>query len=397
MSISALDELNIVCISTSDWDKPWGSRQQIMSRLSSKNRILFVEYQASILHALRSPKLLLKAFTSKLKIVNSNLIIYRPILNVPFGHYCKYISCINQILLLWQLKLLSKKLKISNILLWIYDPTAYFLLGKLEERVSVYHCIDSHKDEKSSFFRKRCIGTLEEKLCKKCDIIFASTDNLLEEKKNLNQETYLLPSGANELYFKKAPTSLDDADFQVVRSANRPRIGCVGTFDHRIDTELVNEIATKYENGSIIFIGYISDPAMNRLTQKKLNVHVLEWKDNNLLTNYINEFDICIIPYKVNNFTKGISSVKVFDYLAVGKPVVSTDLPSLMQLHNNGLIKVAKNHNEFLEHIDRYLVEEKEDSKKVNARIEYACHNTWKERVVKIDAVIGEFLKKGQK
>src|SRR3990167_1183951 len=97
---------DIVCVSTSDWDKPWGSRQQLMSRLSVCNRVLFVEYQASFVH-LFFPSFLrrgIKRFKNPIRKINNNLFLYTPYPGLPCGYYSRTINRINQYILLWFLK-----------------------------------------------------------------------------------------------------------------------------------------------------------------------------------------------------------------------------------------------------------------------------------------------------
>lgn len=380
---------DIICISTSDWKCPWGSRQQIMSKLSSKNRVLFVEYQMSILHFLKYPELLSERFTSRIRYVNDNLIVYRPLVNLPFRYYSKIINLLNQWLLLLQLKWLSKQLKFSKIILWIFEPTSYFLVGRLKESISVYYCIDFFKNEKSSYLRKRCIENMEKRLCKKCNIIFTSTDELLLDKVNLNKEIHLIPSAVNESFFDIDKDSLSLSVPEVIKNIPRPRIGFVGTLDDRIDYELTNFIARNHNDWAIVLVGLADNRKVTKYLKEKRNIHMLGWRDNNLLPVYINSFDICIIPYKINEFTKGIFPIKLFEYLALGKPVVSTRLPALERYKD--VIAIADTKEDFIRDIALSL--EEKGNELVNKRLKLAQENTWYRRLEIISKLIEECLK----
>jgi glycosyltransferase involved in cell wall biosynthesis len=166
----------------------------------------------------------------------------------------------------------------------------------------------------------------------------------------------------------------------------RPRIGFTGTIDDRIYLDLIDFILNHNQNWAIILIGTVNKSRVFQYLREKRNVYFLGWKDNMFLPAYINTFDVCIIPYKMNEFTKGISPIKAFEYLALGKPVVATDLPALRSLKANGLIKIAKDKEEFLSHLNDYLVNDDQNIK--NDRIEFAKTNTWQKRIDEISKII---------
>lgn len=381
-----IEGFDIICIATSNWEQPWGSRQQIMSRLSSGNRVLFVEYQFSFLHFLKFPQFLPKLFTSRIRHITTNLIIYRPWLNLPFGYYNKAINLINQWWLLLQLKRLIKKLGFSKIILWTFEPTSYFLADKLNTQISIFHCIDSTKDEKNIPKRKRCIEEMEEELCRKSDIIFTLTARSLSEKIKLNKNTHLLPSAVSESFFDVDYPSAVSSHLQFISDIPKPRIGFVGTLNNRIDYKLIDFIAKRRPDWHIVLIGAISIKKIVNFLKGRKNIHFLGCVEHNSLPFYIKSFDVGIIPYKINDFTRGISPIKVFEYLAFGKPVVASQIPALEALSAKGLIKVTTNKEDFLESILQYLTYDSPDT--YNSRLDFAKDNTWRKRVEFISEVL---------
>ena len=382
---------DIICISTSDWKRPWGSRQQIMTRLSDKNRVLFVEYQASFLHLFKYPKLFFRMFNAGMRKIKEDLIVYRPFLNLPFRYYSARINRLNQKFLLFQLRRLVKKLKFTNVILWIFEPTSCLLVGKFKEKISIYHCADSFVNEKKSLLRQKCIKSMEENLCDKCDVIFVSSQELLLEKSVFEKKAYLVQSAVDEDFFNKnlflkssVPKDLD--------KIAAPRIGFVGTIDDRIDYDLLEAVASERRDWNIVLLGEICSRNTRRL--KSENIHILEWRDNKLIPAYIEGFDVCILPYKTNEFTRGISPIKVFEYLSLGKPVVSADLPDLKPLADSNLLRIAGNRRDFVKYIESYLACADPDIK--NSRIEFARLNTWNKRVDYISKILegGIYAKK---
>lgn len=379
-------DFDIICISTTNWERPWGSRQQIMTRLAKHNRVLFVEYQMSLLHFLRYPGFLLSIFSPGLRKINKNIAVYRPLINLPFRYYSKTINLFNQWFLLLQLQWFIRRLGFHRILLWIFEPTAYSLVGRLNEQISIYHCIDLFRNEKKSVLRKRCIQDMEERLCRCCDILMVSTQELLEDKRGLNKNVFLIPSAVDESFLNLKDTSSLQSAGKFMEGIPRPRIGFVGTFDERVDYHLIEFISQERPDWSITLIGLPEEKSTIRNLKLRNNIYMIGWKDNNVLPAYVNYFDVCICPYIVNDFTKGVSSIKIFEYLALGKPVVTTDLPFFRHLHLTGLIKVVRNKEEFLRGIQEYLTNDEEVLRK--ARIDFSKQNTWEERVGRISEIL---------
>lgn len=317
--------------------------------------------------------------------------VYRPWLNLPFRYYNKVINLINQWLLLLQLKRLIRKFNFSKIILWTFEPASHFLVGKLNEKFSIFHCIDSMKDEKSILMRKTCIEDIEEKLCKKCNIIFMSTSGSLSEKIKLNKNTYLLSSAVSESFFDVDYESLISTHLKKVNEIPRPRIGFIGTLNDRIDYELIDFIAKSRPDWHIVLIGAITRKKLVNFLKGRKNIHLLGYIEYNSLPFYIKSFDVGIIPYRINDFTREISPIKVFEYLAFGKPVVATQIPALETLSTKGLIKVTTNKEDFLKLILQYLAYDSPDA--YNSRIDFARVNTWEKRVEFISGVLDKYIR----
>ena len=115
---------------------------------------------------------------------------------------------------------------------------------------------------------------------------------------------------------------------------------------------------------------------------------MLGWKGNNYLPGYIKSFNVCIIPYKVNDFTKGISSIKLYEYLAMGKPVVSTNFSNLEDL--KGLIRISNTKEDFIRDISASLLENNEEL--TAERVAFAYKNSWQTRLRMVSELISRKL-----
>jgi len=377
---------DIICFSTSDWDKPWGSKQQLMMRMSATNRILYVEYQASILHLLSLPFLFkrIRKWRNNLNKVNKNIFVFTPYPCLPFGYYFRIMNKINQALLLRSLRKVCQKINFSNYLVWVYPPCAVDLVGKLNQQLNVFHCVADFSNEKTNRLRNKVISHMEEELANESDIILTLTKDLYKKYKTINPNTHLFPSAVDYAAFSSAlKEDYIPADILPVKG---PRIGLVGYLDGNIlDINLLCYIADKHPEWSLVLIGpkfrYLKE--LNRLA-KKNNVYFLGEKKNDKVPYYIKNLDVCIIPYTITQFTNNVSPLKLYEYLALGKPIISTALSDLKEFED--VICVCSDKDEFVNNISLALKENDQDL--TRKRLRLAQDNSWDSRIVMISNLL---------
>lgn len=374
---------NIICISTSDWEKPYGSKQQIMSILAVNNRILYVEAQVSLLHIFLNPLTGLKRLTRSLKgaVKRGSLYIYTPLPLLPFGNYFLFVNWVNQKLLLFVVKKLTDKLYFRKPILWIYSVNSAELLGKLNEKLSVYYCLDDFPSEIAHNKRKKTLQSLENRLLIHSGIAFACTGSLLEERKSKRGDIRFVRNGVDfeSLNIKIDPAKAPDD----IKGIPSPRIGIVGTFDSRIDTDLIFFIAEQKLDWQIVLIGNNTPKGFNIKSLKRHpNVHNLGFKENKLIATYIGFMDICIIPYYTHGFNRHLFPLKTLEYLAAGKPVVATCLPELEEFRET--VALTHNKEEFINAIKCYLESPGDPSK----RKAIAREHSWDSKVKWLESAI---------
>lgn len=385
-----MDKLNgfdIVCISSSNWDHPWGSKQQIMSRISLGNRVLYVEYQASFFHIYR-PFLTkrLSAFFGRLNKITDNLYIYTPPLCLlPFGYYIRFINKINQKILAIFILKQTKKLNFKNPILWVYVPLAIDLIKYFKKSMVIYHCIADFIYEKSSQIRKNTIRIMEKELVNCADIIIAMTEGLRDRFKDLNPNVYYLPSAVDFEYFYKK-FSEDSKSPEDLKGIKKPILGMVGYLDATVtDLKLLEYLCVSRPDWSLVLIGPIfRDNSFFKALRKRDNVYYLGGKRHADIPSYIKFFDVCLVPYKKNNFMQNVSPLKLYEYLALGKPVVSTNF--FKKDTYDGLIETADTKEDFLTCIEKLLLEE--DSGRIKRRLDLARENSWDKRLETVSRLI---------
>lgn len=378
-----LRDKEIVCISTSNWDFPYGSRQQIMTRLANNNRILYVEAQISLLHILKDPFNGLKRIEKSLKGTSrkkNSLYIYTPLPLIPFGNFFFYINTINQFILLFFLKKQMKKIGFKRPILWIYPPNSFSLIGKMGEVLSIYYCIDDFPTEIDQKRRKRTLSFFENEILRKADLVFTCTKSLYEKRKRVREDIFFLRNGVDFDFFNKKDHLEVPSD---ISNICYPRIGFLGTMDSRIDVSLISSIASERPGWQIILIGkdMLHKEDRNALNFHS-NIHMLGFRKYELLPKYIHMMDVCIIPYKTEGFSGCVFPIKVLEYLASGKPVVSTFLPELYDFQD--VVKLSNNQEEFIENIDMYL----KNNNELSRRREVAAAHSWTEKVNTLSELI---------
>ncbi|HAH20862.1 MAG: hypothetical protein A2Y00_03210 [Omnitrophica WOR_2 bacterium GWF2_43_52] len=393
--MNKLEGLDIVCLSTSAWDYPFGSKQNIMNRLSKENRILYIESQLSILHVFKYPLLFFSRAKDFLKglwhpyAANKNIIVFSPPpIFLPFDTYSLHINAFNQKILLLLLKCVFKRIGFRPVILWAFHPRSAQLCGRLNERLSIYHGIDEYSVEKTSKSRKNVLEILESEILAKVDIVFLCSKELCKLKSKLRPDAIFLPPGGDFARFAhNAHKYAIPADIKEIRP---PRIGFAGSLDRRIDAGLISAVAQRNPHWSIILIGNNRlSTEENKLLSKSSNIYFLGFKNRNDIPAYIHALDICILPYFIDEFTKFIFPLKLFECLASGKPIVSTALADLEAYSN--YIHVCRTYNAFIQAIQASLTNVQDGQAE---RTMLAEENSWDIRVKEAAGIIIQKLSK---
>jgi len=233
---------------------------------------------------------------------------------------------------------------------WYYTPMALKFTDHLTPGLTVYDCMD----ELAAFkFAPEELKILEEELFNRADVVFTGGASLYEAKKLNHPNTYLFPSSIDKPHFAKARTQpLEPADQAGLQG---PKIGFYGVIDERFDVELIQSIAQARPTWNIILIGPVVkiDPA---LLPQNANIHYLGARTYDQLPYYLSGWDVALIPFLLNDSTRYISPTKTPEYLAGGKPVVSTPIRDVVSPYGDrALVSIAQNAQEFIDAIEGWL------------------------------------------
>jgi len=325
--------MDILCFSTTDWDEIWGSRQQVMRRLAAAGqRVLFVERQVGPEALLRYPALRRRKLQAwgrpALRLVETNVWALNPPLLPPGRYYSPALNALGQRLLADWVRPMVAELGFERPLLWLYPPQSSPLLGRFGERLSVYHCIERFAGEQRGR-RRSAMLQMEERLLRQADLVFVHSEGLRRLYAPLTRRPiHLAPSAADVDHFQ-SDASLHPA----LAALPRPRLVVMGTLDTRLDLELLDCLARRRPDWHIALVGMVRSGRANLEALGRLpNVHLIGRRPYDELPALLNAADACLVPYLLNELTRYINPLKVYEYLAAGKPIVSTALPEVLPL-----------------------------------------------------------------
>ena len=354
------------------------SRFHIMKRLARFNKVLYVE---SI--GMRRPEASsgdVKRVASKVRrwlrgcrrLQDSFFVL--SLFVVPF-HEIRFVRRLNGLLLRFQLSYWKLKLGLENLIIWIGPPTARPIVGSLDEELLIYHCTDKYPEYVPPE-RKPVVSALHKEMLVAADLTLAPSKVLCEELREYARNCGHLPHGVDYDHFASAQNS-DLGVPDEVAGLPRPVIGFFGTIDsHWIDFELMKLVAASRPDWSFLFIGPVRDLPEAELVAELENVRFLGPKPYSELPAYSKAFDVCIVPKVRTPLTEASSPLKIWEYLATGKPVVSTLKPDNRL---GDLVYVAETHEDFIHAIEESMANDS-PARKMD-RMNRVQEHSWDSRV----------------
>lgn len=258
----------------------------------------------------------------------------------------------------------------TRIALYLWRDEYADALDLVEHDWSCYH-ID---DEYSFTEQDRPTSAREEDLLRRVDQVIIHSPALFEKKGHVNHNTALIPNGVDFRLF-----STPHAEPADIASIPHPRVGYVGVIKKQLDFDLLIELAGARPQYSFVLVG----PVMNVVGRERQldtlrnfpNVHFLGGKAATDLPAYIQHFDVCLMCYEVNDYTRYIYPLKLHEYLATGRPIVSSPIETVRGFAQ--VVAIASNEAEWLTAIDRAVSEVDSEGTAAQARRATARSNDW--------------------
>ena len=382
---------DILCLSSIDWQFIWQGHQEIMSTLAaSGNRVLFVENTgvrrlkfrdlSRVRDRLRNWRRGTKGFREE----RENLFVYSPIV-LPFP-YSGVAKRINKWLLVRALRRWMAAIGFRRPLVWTFLPTPLVrdVIRVLDPELTVYYCID---DLASSSSAARPIVQSEISLFREADLVFVTSEKLRSRAAINSNNVHLFPFGVN---FEKFTHALGAAPPQDLSDFRKPIVGYVGGIHKWIDFELLEGLARRLPEVTFVLVGPIQTDVS--CLARYPNIYLLGARTHDELPRYIGAFDVGIVPYVLSDYTANVYPTKLNEYLAMGIPVVATDLLEILRFNrtHGDVVAVANDVETFAQEITNVqkIVSEDERSR----RIAVAEENSWQSRIERMSEVIGESI-----
>jgi glycosyltransferase involved in cell wall biosynthesis len=371
--------MDFVVLATADWDNPlWTNKQQLSSRWGvAGHRVLYVESLG-----LRRPSVSgrdLGRMWRRLKRANRlrpaapGVWVFSPLV-IPL-HDSAWVRQVNRRLLTNRLRRAIRRIGMTDSVLWTYNPLAVDQLGTMEWSGVVYHCVDELAG--SPGIPSELIENSEAELCRTADLVVVSAPGLAEGPRSAARRLEYLPNAADFELFHKAV--LGEAVPDDLARIDRPRIGFFGAIsEYKLDLELLGEVFQRRTEWQLVLVGPIGegDPGTRVAALEALpNVHFLGSRSRDELPGYLGGFDVCLLPNRLNRYTRHMFPLKFFEYLSAGKPVVMTPLPSLEEYRHLAHVAEA-NPGAFSLSIERALAESPDDPVR-GRRIDEARQHDW--------------------
>jgi glycosyltransferase involved in cell wall biosynthesis len=273
------------------------------------------------------------------------------------------------------------------VVLWVYDPASAWLVGALGESLAVYDCVDDYVEQAGDNPSRRALAAAaDEHATRNADVVFATTRGLQAAKERLNEHVYLVRNAADAALFRSAADRATAAPELV--SVARPVLGFVGSLTvGKVDFPLFTELAARNSQWSFVLVGPERPDATAELA-KLLALRNVTWVGPKLqseLPRYVAAFDVALIPYRATAYTRNCFPLKLYEYLAAGKPVVASGLPELLGMEPD--VVVAEGGAEFAAAVDSALAAA--TAADVARRTALAEQNTWDQKTARLLEIVG--------
>jgi glycosyltransferase involved in cell wall biosynthesis len=275
----------------------------------------------------------------------------------------------------------------ENAVQWFYDPMAVpAFAGQMGEVLTVYDCMD----ELSKF---RCappdIVQREAELLKQADVVFTGGRRLFEAKSQQNDNCHFYGCGVDCGHFGKARAKETKMPAELA-DVSKPVLGYFGVVDERMDYDLIARLADANPKWSVVMIGPVMKVDAATLP-KRPNLHWLGQRSYSDLPAHCKGFDICLMPFALNESTEFINPTKALEYMATGRMIVSTAVSDVVRNFGN-VVMIAKDQDDFVSLCQQAL--QLREDERVERGLQMASENTWEQIVARMEGHIEEALMK---
>lgn len=377
----------ILCLSSSNY-YPFPTRKQnIMNRLSDCE-IIYINPAVTYIAPLKDRNADIRAYKKAPVRAMPHIRVYDQPPVLPFYNKKRSINRFNQKRLAKYLSGILKSCGFGkDIWLWCYTPSACDLIESLAAELGIgaealwdrviYDCVDRHSAY-PGLIDPAVVDGMEEELAGKAHTVFATAQGLYDRLKNFNADCHLLPNGCNYELFSRTAELSKEGDKKV--------FGFVGMLQECIDYSCIEALARDFPDAEIRLIGRKLPGVDTGALEKYGNISFAELLPQEELPARIKDFDLCLNIFRNDELARDVSPLKFYEYLATGKPVVSTPVPLQVNDYRD-CIYIADSAEQFTEKCREALAEQSGDPRRA-LRLEAAKKCSWDERVKEMRSIL---------
>jgi glycosyltransferase involved in cell wall biosynthesis len=314
----------LVVFSHLRWNFVYQRPQHILSRLAQRWRVIFIE--EPMVNAGQNQ---LERFAPA-----GNVQVWRPhVTGDAPGFHDDHLPALQRLV-----ADAMREESVSDYWVWFYTPMALPLATELAPRGVVYDCMDELTAFKHA---PRQLVQRENALFKMADLVFTGGRSLYEAKRGRHPDVYCFPSSVDARHFAEAK-----AEHPLLNGLPRPRLGYCGVIDERLDIALIDALSQARPDWQIVMVGPVVkiDPAG---LPRRANIHWLGQQSYDDLPGLISGWDVCLLPFALNEATRYISPTKTLEYMACGRPSVSTPIKDVVEPYGH-LVSIAGTADDFI-------------------------------------------------
>jgi len=351
---------DLVCLSHLRWDFVMQRPQHLLSRCARDRRVFFVEEP------------IFDNGSARLDVSQRDSGLWVVVPHLPEGLQS---GVAVEAMLTGMIDRLFSEYDISEHVLWYYTPMALGFTRHLRPLATVYDCMDELSAFKGA---PPALRAREAELFRRADLVFTGGYSLYEAKRDKHPAVYAFPSSIDRAHFAQARGQVTEPQDQA--SIPRPHLGFFGVLDERLDAELLDSVAAARPDWQFVMIGPVVkiDPAS---LPRRANIHYLGGKRYEELPAYLSGWDVALMPFAMNESTRFISPTKTPEYLAAGRPVVSTPVRDVVRPYGKQeLVEIAATPDEFVAAVGKLLNMGKRERREWLARVDaFLAPNSWDE------------------
>lgn len=383
----------IVCLAHLGWDFVWQRPQQILSRLTSHYPVLYINEPFHLPPGTTEPQMVQVAAEGGVSAWQLGMPDERDLLEQWRDVYGAMVRTL----------LLAEGFvqegagggglqPLRPLILWFYTPTPYYLGELIPADLVVYDVMD----ELASFQGASAdMRAREAAVMKTADIVFTGGRSLYESRRDRHHHIHLFPSGVDVAHFASAADAATRPS-ELLADIRGPRLGYIGVIDERIDLPLLARLADDHPGWSLIMVGPTAKIEASALPRRR-NIHYLGQQEYAALPALLKGFDVCLMPFALNEATRHISPTKTLEYMAAQKPIVSTSVPDVVASWND-VVWIADGPDAFAQAIDEALYEPEVACRRRQARAEaHLRRSSWDGITASMQALIATELERKQK